>query len=55
MKIELANDPYWTLKKWLDFVEVLIERHGEDAIMGCDGGYNNVELFIEKKEDEHVA
>ena len=46
--IDIKEDPDMTLLEWQDLIARLIEEHGGEAVMFADGGYNNVDLKIEK-------
>jgi hypothetical protein len=50
----VGEDPRWTLKEWKEFIDSLIEEHGEEAILKTDAGYNNVVLIKEHENYPEV-
>ena len=50
--ISIISDPYISLGDWKKLIQELIDKHGENTIMYTDGGYNNVELYLEKQESK---
>jgi hypothetical protein len=44
----VTEDPSATLGEWLMFIMFLIQEYGEDAVLYTDGGYNNVEMVLDR-------
>ena len=49
-QVEGLDDFCLTLKDLKSKIEVLIEQHGEDAIIYPDAGYNNVSFYLKDIE-----
>lgn len=45
-RIEVTNDPSWTLKEWKEYIAKWITEYGENSILMTDSGYNNTSLIV---------
>lgn len=45
-EVDVDADPCWTLKAWREFIDLMIDNYGEDAVLYTDAGANNVQLVI---------
>ena len=46
-EVYLDSDPVWTLAKWKQFIDSLLEDYPSDSVLSTDAGYNNVSLVLE--------
>lgn len=49
--IYVANDPYMSLEEWAQLIERLRIKHGDNAVLYTDAGYNNVVLCLQAQQD----
>jgi len=53
--IDVSADPNMRLCDWAELIRRLIREHGDHVWMYADGGHNNVDLRIEKDEDDSAT
>lgn len=49
--IQITNDPWISLEDLQIKISSLIEQYGGDALLYCDGGYNNVIIMLDRRID----
>jgi hypothetical protein len=42
-----VSDPCWSLTKWKQFIDNLLEDYPANSVLSTDAGYNNVSLVLE--------